>query len=113
MPDLYISDIACGAVYTFVAFAMSGTSQAVHEIESVKNFFKTRNSSANNDTLQASFADSLIMMIKNIKDFGPADAAMYGNALWGGLTPPTCCCWVGGVDPPRVQEPTAAAFWGG
>ena len=68
-------------MYTFVAFAMSGTSQAVHEIESVKNFFKTRHSSANNDTLQASFADSLIMMIKNIKDFGPADAAHINTAM--------------------------------
>ena len=60
---------------------MSIASQVVHEIMSVKSFFQSRHSEANNDTLQMSFADTLIMMLKSIKEFGPADAALINNAM--------------------------------
>ena len=60
---------------------MSISSQVVHEIRSVTSFFQSRHSEANNDTLQMSFADTLIMMLKSIKEFGPADAALINNAM--------------------------------
>ena len=60
---------------------MSSTSQVVHEIGAVKSFFQSRHSESSNDTLQMSFADSLIMMLKTIKEFGPADAALSNNAM--------------------------------
>ena len=46
------------------------------EIQSVRNFFRTRSDgNAGNDTsLQKSFADTVIQMINTIKHFGPRDA---------------------------------------
>jgi len=31
------------------------------------------------------------------------DFIMYGKLLWGGLTPPSCCCVAVKVDPPQAQ----------
>jgi len=52
------------------------------EIQSVRHFFASREGKENN-TLQKSFADSVLNKLKLVKDFGPGEGAKLNDALKG------------------------------
>ena len=43
------------------------------EVTSVRTFFQSRAHSGTDVSLQESFADSLLMMLKGMKEFGPSE----------------------------------------
>lgn len=55
-------------------------SMILKEIQSVRQFFASRDGKDNN-TLQKSFADSVLNKLKLVKDFGPGEGAMLNDAL--------------------------------
>ena len=51
---------------------MACIARVIKEIQSVRSFFESRHAGSNDETLQKSFGDSLILMLKNMNQFGKA-----------------------------------------
>lgn len=59
--------------------------QVIKEINSVRSFFSTRDSSTGSDvaTLQRSFADGVMKKLSLVQDFGPGEGAQLNELLRG------------------------------
>ena len=66
---------------------MSTTARVLAEIAAVKNFFSSRHDGLDSTSLQKTFADSLLLFLTQIKEFGPNEAgqvvaALNDNPIW-------------------------------